>query len=319
MFRYGEVRSSNLLAGTFIFLKQNNLVKVSIVAEGGIARHSYVYGVLDALRSHFGLKNVDYLAASSVSFATLAYYALGRSDDYYYILTRIVPKDRVVNFTNLIKNRPYIDIDFLIEEVAKKHLILNNKNLIASKTKLIVPLTNMKTGRAEYFDNKSKFNFVDIFKASMVFPIPVIGCQPVKIGDNFYFDGGISDPVPVSVPGVKSSKKIIILTKTEQETKARNIEKPLSKIFKWKLNSGLYTAAQRSPVVYRNVMKKIAILESNGDAVIRPTTKMKTFDNSKKAMISNIKQGYRDTVSNKKLPSFIAELKKSNRKNFYFE
>lgn len=53
-------------------------MKVSIVAEGGRMKGAYAAGAMVALDSHFGLKRVDFAAASSASTGSLAYYVSGQ-------------------------------------------------------------------------------------------------------------------------------------------------------------------------------------------------------------------------------------------------
>ena len=193
-------------------------MKLSIVAEGGGMRGAYALGAIDALYSHFGLKSVDYMTGSSASAATLAYYAAGQFYPGYYIWSNELPSPKFLSFRNILKCRPFFDIDYLVDEVFKKRIPLNENKVKASRMRLIVPLTNAETGDAEYFNNRTKFDFFEILRAAMAMPFAYN--HTVKIGEKAYLDGALTDPLPINIPQIRESRKIIILTKPRSDSKS---------------------------------------------------------------------------------------------------
>ncbi|MBI2543168.1 MAG: hypothetical protein HYW24_03210 [Candidatus Aenigmarchaeota archaeon] len=280
-------------------------------------RGAYALGAIDALYSHFGLKRVDYVTGSSSSIGTLSYYTAGQFYPGYYIWTRELPNHKFLSLRNIFTGHPFLNVDYLIDEVFKKHIPLNRNKVKTSKIRFIIPVTNSKTGEVKYFDNMTKYDFFEILRAAMSPPFAY--GKTVKIGKDTYFDGRESDPLPIDFPGIKQSKKIIILTKTENELEQIDIAKHLSAIFKWKLERGVYKALQHRQTVYKKRLRQVKKLEVNGDIVIRPSRQMSVFDNRVETLKASINQGYQDTISHKKLSQLMKTLKADKKYKYYFK
>ena len=203
-------------------------MKVSIISEGEGACAAYALGVLDALYSNFGLKRVDYVAGSSGSLPILAYYVSGQFSLAKSKFIKYLSSRKILRLDHISKRKKIIDIDYIIDTIFKKKIPLNIKNLKNSKTKFIVPVTDIETGNLKYFNNRSKYDFFEILRAGMAAPFSYN--KSVTIGKRLYFDGAYGDPIPVSVNGIKGSKKIIIITRNM--TFSNKLEQFISKIFK---------------------------------------------------------------------------------------
>lgn len=187
-----------------------------------------------------------------------------------------------------------------------------------SKIELTVPLTNSKTGKAEYFTNKANFDFFEILRAAMA--IPFAYNKVIRIADKTYFDGAFSDPLPIDLPGIKESRKIIILT-TSKENGGNldlTIEKFFSFLLKRKISPSIANFIENRYEIYKKKVKQISCLEECGDIIIKPSKEMSRFNNNPKAINENIRQGYKDVTSNKKIKQLIQSLKKSKNGNGYF-
>lgn len=58
-----------------------------------------------------------------------------------------------------------------------------------------MPATDAATGRAAYF---SKYDIVrDDYRAVMASCALPGFCRPVKVGDRYYYDGGVADSIPL--------------------------------------------------------------------------------------------------------------------------
>lgn len=218
--------------------------------------------------------------------------------------------------SNLLKGRPLLDIDYMVDEVFKKKIPLDSNNLKNSKMHLIIPLTNARTGKPHYIDNKSNEDFFEILRAATAAPF-VYG-KLIKIKNERYFDGSFSDALPIEHPSVKNSRKIIILTRPDYDSQKINIEKFLSGMLKWKLEKGVFKALKEYSLVYNEHIERINKLEKNGDIIIRPSKKISRFNNSNKAILASIRHGYNDVVSNRKILQLIKDMKTSREGRRYF-
>ena len=291
-------------------------MKLSIVAEGGGMRGAYTLGVMDALYSHFGLKRVDCVTGSSAGTGTLAYYVAGQFYPGYYIWTRHVPNPRLISLRNIAKNRPILDIDYVIDEIFRKKIPLSIKKLRKSKMKFIIPLTNIETQKAEYFTNKTSHNVFEVLRAAMA--VPFLYNKHIEINGQKYYDGSFSDPIPINIPEIKNSRKIVILTSNPKDHDALNLkmEKFLAFLLGWKLSKGIRKSLENRHRLHKEMLDKLNVLEKEGDIIIRPLNTMSRFDNRKKTILENINKGYQDTLSNKKITALIQDLKNSHKHYF---
>ncbi len=290
-------------------------MKVSIISEGEGMCAAYSLGVLDALYSHFGLKRVDYVSGSSGSLPLLAYYVSGQFSLAKDRGIELLSNPKMIRLDHLPKRQNIVDVDYMVDKIFKKKLPLNIKKLKKSKTKFIVPVIEVETGELKYFNNRSKYDFFEILRAGMAEAF--LYNKSVKIGKKFYFDGAYGDPIPVSVGGIKNSKKIIIVTK--DMTFSNKLERFFSKIFKSRFEDGKYNALQQKYHVYREKMKEIKKLNKNkNNIVIKIKKNYLLFDNRKSVLEKLRKTGFEDTIHNKEILSLIENMKKSKKREFYF-
>lgn len=285
-------------------------MKLSIIAEGGALRGAYAAGAVYAIHKHFGLKRVDYVTGSSSSIATLAYYTAGQADIGMNIWRNELSNHRFLSFRNMLRGKPFLNVDYLIDEVFKKRIPLDENNVKSSKMKLITPLTNTETGEAEYFDNTSTSDFFEVLRATMA--VPYVYDRSVKINGQEYFDGSFSDPLPLGIQEIKDSRKIIILTKPRNGSKNLMSDALMYKFFKLKFKPSAYNSLKLKSFVYQKRLDEVKELEANGDVVISPSNKISRFDNKAESIKKNIEQGYQDATSNKKLIDLIKSLKNKN-------
>lgn len=292
-------------------------MKISIIAEGGgVAKGSYVTGAIHALYSRFGLKRVDYAAGSSSSVPTLAYYAAGQLYPGYYLWQSELLSHRFLSFRNVLNGFPYLDIDYLIDHVFKKRIPLSQDKIKKSRTNLFIPLTNFETGEAEYFDNTTNFDFFEILRAAMA--VPLAYNKTVKIGPKNYLDGALSDPLPITIPQVRNSRKIIILTNPRNNAPNLSLYNSLILgLFKLKFSSTAHKKLKLKAIAYQNMLREMNKLESNGDIIISPSYSIPIHCNKAKEINHHVKQGYNDTISNPKLVNLIKALKRTKEYGLY--
>ncbi len=76
--------------------------------------------------------------------------------------------------------------------------------------------TNARTAESVYFSKKDIFpTDYSVFMATCAIPIV---CRPVRIGDSYYYDGGVSDPIPVRRALEAGCDRLIILLCRPKET-----------------------------------------------------------------------------------------------------
>ena len=92
---------------------------------------------------------------------------------------------------------------------------LNYQKIIENPAEMLVVASNAKTGEAKYFDKKDiKQDDYSILKASCSIPFV---CKPYEIEGVPYYDGALSDPIPIEKAFCCGCDKVVvILTKPEE-------------------------------------------------------------------------------------------------------
>ncbi len=169
--------------------------KTGLVLSGGAARGFAHAGVMKALRE----KNISPDVISGVSAGSIAgaFFADGYEPDE---ILDIFQKKKVFEFVRLsFTGSGLLDISGL-KKVLEDHL--HARKIEDLKTSFYVCVTNFRTGKPEYLN---KGDLVSTVVASSSIPVLF---KPAKINHRIYFDGGVTDNLPVE-PIRDRCKKII--------------------------------------------------------------------------------------------------------------
>ena len=201
--------------------------KIGIIDVGGGYKDIFGTGVFDYLLDEN--ISVDYTIGVSAGSGNITCYISkqrGRNIPFY----TEYPKDKEYqSFKNFLQNGSYLNFDYLCKicYFENKQSPFDYKTFIENKTEFEIVASCLETGLPTYFKKDDiKIDNFDVIKASCC--IPFIN-QPIKINNNLYFDGGITDPIPIKRlldNGIDYA--IIILTRPIYEKRTNNYEKKLS-------------------------------------------------------------------------------------------
>jgi predicted patatin/cPLA2 family phospholipase len=189
-----------------------DIKKTGLVLEGGGMRGAYTAGVLDYLMEK-GVR-FPYLIGVSAGANNGANFVAEQRDRNKKVFVEMVKDERYAGIKNLIKEGNYFGMDFLFKKLPDEIVPFDYETFSNSETVFKAVVTNCNTAEPEYFkasDFDPRFFGQRILRASS--SIPLIA-KPVKIFDNYYYDGGIADPIPLK-KAIKDGyeKNVIILTK----------------------------------------------------------------------------------------------------------
>lgn len=204
---------------------------IGIIDVGGGLRGIYGAGVLDfCLDNNI---NFDYgigVSARSTNIASYFGKQKGRNLKFY---SEYIFRKEYMSLHNLFRNGSYIDLDYVYSGLSNSHSEnpLNFEEIKKSKSIFKIVTTNALTGETVYFDKDSlSKDDYDVFKASCC--LPVI-CRPYSISNTNYFDGGLSDPLPIKKAIADGCDKlVIILTKPIGFEKPDRTDKLFSRLLK---------------------------------------------------------------------------------------
>ena len=195
-------------------------MKLGIVDVGGGYRGIYAAGVLDYCMDS-GI-SFDLGIGVSAGSANLASFAAGQKGLNLKFYTEYGARNEYASFANFVKKKTFIDMDYVYSTLSNSE----GENPIDFPAFKVNPMeyyvvaTDAETGKAHYF-GKTDFHqdCYDPLKASCAIPFV---CHPYKVFGREYFDGALSDPVPVQKAfDLGCDKVVLLLTKPED-----NIRKP---------------------------------------------------------------------------------------------
>lgn len=168
---------------------------LGLVLSGGGARGFAHLGVAKALYEK-GIKP-DIISGVSAGAIAGAFLASGMDPDDIFQLLKEQDFMKISQFK--MSKQGFIRLDGLKKQI-KIHIPF--KNLEDLPTPLLVAVCNLNKARMEYI---SSGPLADIVQASSSIPVLF---SPVKLGDDFYVDGGVLDNLPIK-PIRKICDKII--------------------------------------------------------------------------------------------------------------
>lgn len=187
-----------------------------LVLEGGGSRGIFTSGVLDAfIENKIEFPYVIGVSAGSCNGASFIGKNFRRQHD---ITINYCNDKRYMSIESIFKNGQYLNLEWDFGELTYNLMPLNYEEYERSKTQLCAVVTNAETGKAEYLypTDLREFGCAPL-KASCALPIATKG---VKIGAETFFDGGVSDSIPLARAFEDGcSKAVVILTQDESYIK----------------------------------------------------------------------------------------------------
>ena len=124
-------------------------------------------------------------------------------------------------YGNFLKCKSIFGLDFVFDEIPNKLVPFDMDTYKKYTGKVLIGVTNAKTGKTEYLDGKDLDDKATFLRATCAIPIffPVI-----KINANEYYDGGLCDPIPIKKAISDGNEKHLIIL-----TQPKGYKKDLSK------------------------------------------------------------------------------------------
>lgn len=197
-------------------------MKIGVIDVGGGLRGIYAVGVLDYCLEH-GIQ-FDIGIGVSAGSANLASYSAGQKGRNFQFYTEYAFRKKYMSLGNFISKRSYVDLDYVYSTLSNKNgeNPLNYPALRDNPMDFYVVATDAATGQAKYFDKGDihQDNY-DIFKASSAIPFV---CKPYSVNGTEYFDGALSDAVPVKKAFELGCDRVVLIL-TKPESVVRNPKK----------------------------------------------------------------------------------------------
>ncbi len=178
-----------------------------LVLEGGGNRGIFTSGVLDAfMENDITFPYIIGVSAGSCNAVSYTGKCHRRQHD---ITVNYCGDKRYMGINSLIKNGEYMNSGWLFGELSYKLMPLDYEAYENSGTTVCVVVTNAATGKPEYMYPKSLREYgCPIIRASCSMPIATKGTD---IGGVKYFDGGVSNSIPLKRAYEDGCKKAVVI------------------------------------------------------------------------------------------------------------
>lgn len=216
---------------------------MGIVDVGGGMRGVFGCGVTDFLLDND--ITFDYCLGVSAGSANLASYVSRQRGRNYRYYTKYSLRPEYMSAFNFVTKHSFFDLDYVYSVLSDSdgEDPLDYKTLSQSNQIYKAVATNGETGEPHYF-TKDDFrqDFYEPLKASSA--IPGV-CKPVSIDGTDYFDGGVSDPIPVEKALADGCNHVFLI-----------LTKPIDFVKKPEMFKSAYTKVLKN---YPAVIKKLNI------------------------------------------------------------
>ena len=246
--------------------------KVGLVLEGGSFRGLYSAGVLDIMMDNN--INIDCIVGTSAGALFGPNYFSNQRGRAIRYNKRFCKDRRNISLLSFLLTGNIVNKKFAYYKITKKLDIFDNDTFIKSGKELYVTATNIKSGKCEYFKINDVLKDMEKLRATSAIPIVT---RPVKINNNYYLDGGVSDSIPIKKCFELGCDKVIIILTQPIDYKKTIISNKKIKMIKFifKKYPKLINRMMNRHNEYNECIKYIKSLEKDGKVfVIRPSKKL---------------------------------------------
>ena len=211
----------------------NKKVKTALVAEGGGQRGIFTAGVLDAwLEKHYD--PFDILIGTSAGSQNITSY-VSRQKGYAKRLIRgLTRHKRFFQLGRALTGKHIVDLDWYFEKTKEAKRLLDFDTAIENVhgREILFTATNVRDRRA-YFLNPltSRDSWIDLIKASSTLPMLYKQGVPLTTSHSytrdaantdFYLDGGLAAPLPVTEAYQRGARKIVVIRTVDSGFQAQS-------------------------------------------------------------------------------------------------
>ena len=240
-------------------------MKLGLTLEGGASRTVFSCGVLDVLLE----ENImaDYIIGASAGISYGVSYASRQRERNLEITRKYMDDKRYMGARHLVspKNRGFYNLDFVYDEIPNKLVPFDYVEFTNFKGEVIAVVTNIETGEAVYIKVPRNDKTWQILRASCALPILF---PKIKIGGNFYMDGGVADSIPFEKAMQDGcDKNIVVLTRERTYIKSREKAGAVAEMI-YRKHPDFVRAMKTRADRYNQTIKKLAELEKQGKVFI---------------------------------------------------
>lgn len=185
------------------------MIDAGLVLEGGGMKGSYTAGVLDFfMEKDLYFSNCYGVSAGAIHLCS--YISKQKKRAYRVSLDYLDNKD-YCSVKNLITTGDLFNAKFCYDDIPNRLDPYDYKTAAKYEGNAYAVVTNIRTGKPEYKPLREMHKDILAVRASASLPLV---SKNVKIGNQYYLDGGFSDAIPIKHSIAEGNKKnVVVLTK----------------------------------------------------------------------------------------------------------
>lgn len=277
--------------------------KIGVVDVGGGYRGIYAAGVFDYCMDN--RISFDLGIGVSAGSANIISYMAGQAGRNYRFYAEYGLRKEYAGFKNFLTKKSFIDLDYVYGTLSNSdgEDPLDYEAFRRNPMEFLVVATEVETGKAKYFnkDDVSQDDY-SIMKASCTIPV---FCHPYAVKDSLYYDGALSDPVPIEKAfHMGCDKVVLILTLPENTVRTSDKDRKLASVIRRKYPLSAENLAQRAQWYNECIALAQSYAAKGKLLIVAPddTCGVKTLNRDANALHRLYKKGYRDGA---KIASFL--------------
>lgn len=241
-------------------------MKIGLVVEGGGMKCAYNAAILDAFLDH----NITfaYCIGASGGSGNLASYLAGQRGRNLRFFTEHIHNPDYFGLRSFLKTGDLFGLQYiygtLTNSMGKDPL--DFPTLKNNPAEYEVVVTNALTGKAEYFGKEAIVQ--DDYRLIMASSAIPAACRPVELNEIPYFDGGLSDAIPVSRALEKGCDRLVVILSKMRDY----VRKPQGMRFLYTIRCRKYpqiiSLIDHRHIAYNQNLQEVFALEREGKAFV---------------------------------------------------
>ena len=241
-------------------------MKIGLVVEGGGMKCAYNAAILDAFLDH----NITfaYCIGASGGSGNLASYLAGQRGRNLRFFTEHIHNPGYFGLRSFLKTGDLFGLQYIYGTLTNStgKDPLDFPTLKNNPAEYEVVVTNALTGKAEYFGKETIVQ--DDYRLIMASSAIPAACRPVELNDIPYFDGGLSDAIPVSRALEKGCDRLVVILSKMRDY----VRKPQGMRFLYTMRCHQYpqiiSLIDHRHIAYNQNLQEVFALEREGKAFV---------------------------------------------------
>lgn len=249
-------------------------MKTGLIVEGGGMKCAYSAGVLDVFIEN-GM-DFDYVSGVSAGSACAASFLAGQRERNRRFYSIHSMSKKYAGVENLMKTGSFFGLDYIYSTLTNSDGAdpLDFPALMANPAEFEVVATDAVTGHAVYFDKSDMSqDHYEAIKASCALPVM---SNPQVVNGREYFDGGVSDSIPIQRAYEKGVRKaVVIFSKPEGYLMQPQKHRPIYSVALHRYPAIVYRLNHRHEFYNRQITKVRKLRDEGKVLTFSPSSKIK--------------------------------------------